>query len=390
MQIICKTYKASDILKAVEKKPLPGGLPFCRYSFSPKTSQKTDFGGAGLYACFYRKELIYIGKYQGSKASFSTGDIVTMRWAKHLGTFTMQAKNLGFSKKALANILSVATDRQMTDLQIPQEISDGFINANNSILQRETGCMTTFQRFLVAIEVWRNAKNPGTAPELNDFDFTYCRIEGDIQTKQARDIVSSAEDYVLDSVHPRGNSIPNRRQTALPDLLEIQTYFEEALLRTASTKVVKIESHQDTSSANQGPTEEIEPEQIITRFEASIEDAPDFAQQFVKKINAHFIDIEEADIEFTNTPDMRVRKLFPHSGRGFRNCIRFVWQPSKKRFLMHSQLSEEKLKLFGLTLDRTLDANVLPNVTFLDEEKVCELGDSIFEAISHTFSIFEQ
>ena len=90
----------------------------------------------------------------------------------------------------------------------------------------------------------------------------------------------------------------------------------------------------------------------MTRFEISIEDAPTFSQKFVEKVQVHFIDVKDADIEFTNTPDMRVRKLFPQTGLGFRNSMRFEWQPQKERFIMYTQLSDYKLKSFGLSLDQ--------------------------------------
>ena len=127
----------------------------------------------------------------------------------------------------------------------------------------------------------------------------------------------------------------------------------------------------------------------MTRFEASIEGAPIFAQEFVENIQAHFVDVEDADIEFTNTPDMRVRKLFPHTGLGFRNCMRFEWQPRKKRFLMYSRLSDHNLKSFGLSLDRIRTSGKLPNVTFLYEPLLRESKSSVFEAVSKAHYAFE-
>ena len=127
----------------------------------------------------------------------------------------------------------------------------------------------------------------------------------------------------------------------------------------------------------------------MTRFEISIEDAPTFSQKFVEKVQAHFIDVKDADIKFTNTPDMRVRKLFPQTGLGFRNSMRFEWQPQKERFVMYTQLSDYKLKSFGLSLDRTGQSGILPNATFLHEQTLREDMNSVFEAISHAFFIFE-
>jgi hypothetical protein len=389
MRIIYREYNAADILKVTEKEPLVGGLSFCRYVFSSKASQNSEFGGAGLYACFYRKKLIYIGKYQGDRGNFRFGNVITMRWAKHLGTFTMQARDLGFSKKALTEILEAVACNGTSQGKVPQVIADGFLAANQQVLQRETGCMTTFQRFLVSIDVWSNAARPGDVPDLSDFHFVYARIDGDIQTEEARKIVSSAEKYSLERAHPRGNSIYNRTLTSAPISSEIQSFFEEALMASASKKFLKSETYDDILDASEVQVGDIEPEENMTRFEVLNEEAPIFSQKFVEEIKAHFNDVEGADIEFTNTPDMRVRKLYPHTARGFRNCLRFEWQPTKRRFLMYSQLSDSTLQSFGLDADRIRKSDVLFNVTFLSEQKLLENMSTVVEAISHAVNIFE-
>ena len=389
MQVKTKCYNAASIISVRDNQPLDGGLPFCRYIFSPKSFKNSDFGGAGLYACFYRKNLIYIGKYQGVKDNFSFGDIVAMRWVKHLGTFTMKAKNLGFSKVALANVMEAVTGLTKADLKIPQQIIDSFIAANRQVLQRETGCMTTYQRFLVAINVWRDVKDPAGIPELGDFDFIYSRIAGQITTELAREIVSSAENYVLERIHPPGNSIANRSFTLLPNPWQIEEFFEEALASITTYDTIKIQGLKNTLNAAQKVTGNLESEEITTSFGVAIEDSPAFARQFVERVQAYFIDVEGADIEFTNTPDMRVRKIYPQIKRGFRNCVRFEWQSSKKRFLMYTKLSDHQLNTFGLHLDRSSHSDVLPSVTFLYEETIRENMKFILSAMSHAFLIFE-
>jgi hypothetical protein len=367
---------------------LVGGLPFCRYSFSPKQPKSAKVGGAGLYACFYRKKLVYIGKYLGVRNNCRAGDIVSMRWVKHVGTFTTQARNLGFSKKALSDIEESISNGGGAELKIPEEVIDGFQVARRRVLQRKTGCMTTFQRFLVSVDVWQNAKDPGV-PDLSDFEFVYSRIEDDMPTERVRELVSSAENHALERAHPPGNTISRRRPTPLPDLSDIAVFFEAALSATFSTETYDLQPVQDTTHSNETPPESVEPEEDMTRFEASIEEAPIFSQKFVENIQAHFADVEDADIEFTNTPDMRVRKLLPHTGLGFRNCMRFEWQPTKKRFLMYSRLSNHDLKSFGLSLDRTRTSDKLPNVTFLYEQLLRESESSLFEAVSKAHSAFE-
>jgi len=387
MQIQCKTYNAADIINVEERGPLSGGLPFCRYFFSSKISKNVNFGGAGLYACFYRGKLVYIGKYQGTKDDFSAGDIVKMRWSKHIGTFTMQARSLGFSKKALSNVLKAVTTSAYANVKIPEEVRKGFLVANHQMLQRETGCMTTFQRFLVAMEVWHRAKQPNGPPNLNDFDFLYSRIEGEFMTKQVREIVTSAENYALERVHPLGNTIANRNLTASLDQSEVEKLFAKALSSQISDAVSHPANSERIDVFSVNLTKHMEPEEDMTLFEQSLESAPEFTRDFVEQVQISFNNVHDADIEFTNTPDMRIRKLLPNTSRGFRNCMRFTWQSSNKRFLMYSRLSDFELKSFGLSLDRIV-SDTLPHITFVSDQLVKEHMNSIIAAMSKAHSSF--
>ena len=387
MQIQCKTYNAAEIINVEERGPLSGGLPFCRYFFSSKISKNVNFGGAGLYACFYHGKLVYIGKYQGTKDDFSAGDIVKMRWSKHIGTFTMQARSLGFSKKALSNVLKAVNTGEYANVKIPQEVRDGFSVANQQMLQRETGCMTTFQRFLVAMEVWHGAKQPGKPPNLNDFEFIYSRIEGAISTKQVRNMVTLAENYALEHVHPPGNTIASRNLTANLDQSEVETLFEKALLSQVSEAILHPANSERTAVSLINSTIHMEPEENMTLFEQSLEGAPEFTRDFVEQVQINFSNVQDADVEFTNTPDMRIRKLLPNTALGFRNCMRFTWQTSNKRFLMYSRLSDFELKSFGLSLDRIV-SDTLPHITFISEQLVKEHMNSLIAAMSKAHSSF--
>jgi hypothetical protein len=387
MRISCKTYNVGDIINLVEKDPISGGLPFCRYLFLPKMQKNVNFGGAGLYACFYRKKLVYIGKYQGAKDNFIAGDIVKMRWIKHIGTFTMQARSLGFSKKALSTVLEAVATGVNAELKISQEIREGFLAANYQVLQRETGCMTTFQRCLVAMDVWHAARQTGGMPNMNDFEFIYSRIEGDITTKHAREIVTSAENYALDQVHPPGNTIANRTLTVNLDQSEVEALFEKALISQVSGPILHSYNSEKIAASSKNSTNYLEPEEDMTLFEQSLEEAPEFTRAFVEQVQIHFSSVQDADVEFTNTPDMRIRKLLPNTTRGFRNCMRFTWQSSNNRFLMYSRLSDIELKNFGLSLDRIV-SDTLPHVTFISDQLVNEEMKSTIAAISKAHSSF--
>lgn len=312
--------------------------------------------------------------------------------SRHLKSQLIQPKTCAtrrsHSKKALSTVLEAVITGEYADLKIPEEVRKGFLVSNYHMLQRETGGMTTFQRFLVALEVWHGAKQPGGPPNLNDFDFVYSRIEGDISTVQAREIVTSAENHTLERVHPPGNTITNRNLTANSDLSEVEKLFEKALMSQVSGPILHSDNSEKIAASSKNSTNYLEPEEDMTLFEQSLEEAPEFTRAFVEQVQIHFSSVQDADVEFTNTPDMRIRKLLPNTTRGFRNCMRFTWQSSNNRFLMYSRLSDIELKSFGLSLNR-IGSDTLPNITFIGDELVKEHINSIIAAISTAHSSFD-
>ncbi|MDG2453864.1 MAG: hypothetical protein P8M63_13690 [Paracoccaceae bacterium] len=390
MKLTMRNYSANQVMQANKRDALLGGLPFCRYSFSSLIPKKERIGGAGLYACFHKEKLIYIGKYRGMEKDWRLGDIVSLRWIKHIGTFTMQARNLGFSKRALSQIQAAVSQTNSLELHVPKGIIDGFETANSNVLQRETGCMTTFQRFKVAVDVWNQAEDL-CEPNLNDFKFVYARIEGDFSNSKARELVSAAETHALDRVHPLGNSISGRRDTELPDRRGVEKLFEEVLGASNHIECTGFSENYSSNKINLSKQVSQEPEENSSKFERVMQGAPEFAQEFFDELKSRFEDLNDGEIEFTNTGntgDMRVRKWTGEVKLHPRNCVRFVWQTRNKRFLMHSQLSDPDLRKFDLSVDKE-SSDRLGNVTFLTEERLTGSLTVVLEAILHAHKVFK-
>lgn len=104
LRVSSSIYQCDNIMQGEARNSLIGMLPFSSYVLKHKKNNSHEFGGAGLYACFFRNRLIYVGKYLGTKKDFRAGNIISLRWVKHIGTFTMMARNLTFSKKAIKQI----------------------------------------------------------------------------------------------------------------------------------------------------------------------------------------------------------------------------------------------------------------------------------------------
>ena len=391
MKVIIRNYSANQVMQVNKRVALLGGLPFCKYSFSSLISKKERIGGAGLYACFHKEKLIYIGKYRGTEKDWRLGDIVSLRWIKHIGTFTMQARNLGFSKRALSQIQAAVSQTNSCELHVPEGIVNGFETANSNVLQRNAGCMTTFQRFKVAVDVWNQAEDL-CEPNLNDFKFVYARIEGDFSTPEARELVSAAETHALDNVHPLGNTISGRRDTELPDRRGVEKLFKEVLGASNHIECTGFSENYSSNKINLSNQVSQEPEEKSSKFERVMQGAPEFAQDFFEELKSRFENFRGGEIEFTSTGrtgDMRVRKWTSEVKLHPRNCVRFVWQTRYKRFLMHSQLSKTDLGKFDLLVDKSLRKDPLYNVTFLTEERLTNSRTKILDAIVHAHKVFK-
>ena len=222
MSIMTTHHKASEIMTMLYRGPLPGSLPFADSNFRA-TESGPNFVGAGLYACFFGERLIYIGKYLGKRQDWQQGNVIEMRWIKHVGTFTMRARNLGFSAVAYDAITEHCAQQGTA---VPEAIRDAFRQADCNVLQRETGCMTTYRRFLVASRI--HAEKDGLASPT-DFSFLYTRMEASSRIPQLRERVSAAEVEIFQKIHPQGNTIRNAFSPAQLNQSQIRTLFEETL-----------------------------------------------------------------------------------------------------------------------------------------------------------------
>ena len=151
-----KKFKAQSIIDQKNLGQLTGHLSYAKYKFKEKINTKEKkFNGAGVYGIFLDDQLIYIGKFQGQKDDWNSGNVVKTRWVKHIGTFTMLDKTVSFNptiySKILENIkLSLNTNKNLKTLH------SGFISANKNILTRDMGCKSSLERFLIAEKIWKN------------------------------------------------------------------------------------------------------------------------------------------------------------------------------------------------------------------------------------------
>lgn len=379
--VLSRHYPASAIMAARIAAPIRGSLPFADLVFSPVRNQP-ELTGAGLYACFFRGQLIYIGKYRGTRRDPRSGNVAALRWIKHIGTFTLRARDLAFSQRALAEIQAHIG---RPDPGLPCRIVSGFADAQPEVLARETGCMSTYSRFVVASRIWSEG---GEKLELGDFAFIYTKVIAEGSPELIRRVVSQAESAALDEVHPPGNTITGQRDMPLPDMAQTCALFERIL-----TERVKIENGAAQGHSLQNwlvcPDPSHEPEEVgmAARFEDHVEAAPSWVQNFLVGLHEALSSVSDADIYYTRVPDIRIRR-FVSGGLGFRNTTTIKWQPRECRLLLQTKLTQPELEKLGLRLDRTRK-DVLPHETFLTEDILTQRPQIAVDAVLEAYRIFE-
>lgn len=104
-----KMYALGDILKLTEVPPLPGKPDWANIKpekLFKKGGWPEEFCGGGVYACFWKNKLIYIGKFIHTKKS-PLGGHVFDRIGKHAAGFLQRDHRLFFYEGPFDAILGL-------------------------------------------------------------------------------------------------------------------------------------------------------------------------------------------------------------------------------------------------------------------------------------------
>lgn len=184
---------------------------------SKSESDPDAWNGPGLYAIFYRGELIYIGKYLGRRDNPYSGNIVATRWWAHFATLTL----LGHRVSIPSGVLDLLPQNNKGDLfrNLQQHA------AITPRLTSHRGCVTSLNRLLFAGKYWSifNTRDPKRL--LNDFEFLYIRLrQSNVNVAYLRERISSAEDASIHKLMPKCNRgvpwIKKRKGSSLAHAVE--------------------------------------------------------------------------------------------------------------------------------------------------------------------------
>ena len=156
IKIVTELIKAKDVIKYEPFGGIDGYFDYQTYQLKSNKNVNFDVSGAGLYGILYKDRLIYIGKFQGKKYDFSSGNIIEARWVKHISSMTFLGHNLSFSKKSLENIIKFISNYS-DELEGQQSVLfNSILRTDQDLITTDRGCLSTFERFNLGMEIWSN------------------------------------------------------------------------------------------------------------------------------------------------------------------------------------------------------------------------------------------
>jgi hypothetical protein len=197
-----KNYFADDIFTIDLVTPFPGMPSWTNLNFRKKNSENHKiFYGPGIYAIFFEKYLIYIGKFLGKKGDPFAGDIREERWRKHLGTISIRDRNISFSPRTLEEIrkknLSIFKAMDWSNEELVKFLTQDRIRS-------------TPNRFSFGLQTGWCYKERISEKDLHNFQFLYLSLNkedlNDIDVDNIRNLVSNAENELIKSFQPYCNS----------------------------------------------------------------------------------------------------------------------------------------------------------------------------------------
>ena len=209
MPIPLEKIKLEEIITVElrEDLPYPLNLSFSRNKNISKET-KCALAGPGIYLISFGDEVIYLGKYQPTG-----GDILGVRWLRHMQTLTIRGSQVGFPSRNLNYLLRPVTNQNLYDALenlYANHLEEYFI---------DTGVVTSQNRIGFANENWETFRQQNDNAILGNFSIILLRLTNlPPEREEICNTVSAIERSILGSVRPRcngrgmGKLTPERRE----------------------------------------------------------------------------------------------------------------------------------------------------------------------------------
>lgn len=157
--------------------------------------------GGGIYAVYYRGELLYIGLFTGDRGVPFVSNVASQRFYKHLEALTLRGRTIGFSPRNYDMV--IALDRPHCPLI-------GILRA--TLVPRGNGAVRTYPcKVEFASDNWDSFNRiERDRSLLDDFTFVYGRLSAehfrsDITYQQVKNYLGAIENKLILDYRPRCN-----------------------------------------------------------------------------------------------------------------------------------------------------------------------------------------
>ena len=304
MKIVTEIVKAKDVIKYELTDGIDGYFDYQTYQLKSNKNVNFDVTGAGLYGILYKDRLIYVGKFQGTKYDFSAGNIIEARWVKHISSMTFLGHNLSFSKKSLKNIIEFISNYSDDLVGEQSVLFNSILRTDNDLITTDRGCLSTFERFNLGMEIWSNL-NINLQDILSNFTFIYTKFFEDIEINKARLICSESETEIVNLLQPRCNVIKDHKEVDGLLIEETKDLFEKTISKKFDTSYVK--DKKNILAYNNDDHE--------SKFLVNLQDTSLKAQEAINNM-IYVVELwEDVSIAYTDTSsgDFRIRKHLPNN-----------------------------------------------------------------------------
>lgn len=370
---------------------------------SSKQLKVTLARGPGVYAIYYLNELIYVGKFLGTRENVYGGDVCATRWAKHMSTLTLRDRRVSFSSKAVRSM-------QLSSFLAPPflEIIDA---SQQQVILDPRGRVSSLNRAIFASENWTTFSKLVMADELAGFKIIYTQAEvmPSLSHAHLRCAVGLAEKKLIGQYRPRCNAeikAGTAGQISIEDIartleavlaesldtcknLQILDLSLKALEGTNSPRSTELQHHLHGGNHDVVPS-------ILSDIDIP-DDECDCEEQFFEKIAGNqsalsavesvcnsFSDVTDAYVQFTctNGGDLRIRSTA--GSRVFFNVATLAWQPKIGQFKSEIFLPfQDCLDLGASTAVQNYQGTTLPTrATFSIPAASQAIADSFVAATS--------
>lgn len=227
------TLNGERLFTVVDERERPGAYAGATISvkYTPRGDAQTVWGpsqesGPGIYGCFWKGALFYIGTYAGRDVDLRLGNVAGERWWKHVEGMTFRSRRIGIAPSRLEWITTRHTSR------LAQLLGEG----DRAKLTKKggNGIQVQYNKFLFADQHWADFERLDQSM-MSLFDFIYVRPDleaafPELRKEQVDPHLRAVEQATIRKLCPPCNGASKGAVVGAPDDIRGVTRTIETLM----------------------------------------------------------------------------------------------------------------------------------------------------------------